>query len=1240
MTLDTSPSQKMGVFQWPLDDSMLIEASAGTGKTWTIAALYLRVILETEITVDELLVVTYTEAATKELRGRIRSRLDDLRAALESGHSNDPLCSTLLDQIDDRILAQRRVEQALSGFDQSAIFTIHGFCQRVLSESALNTGVAFNSEVLTDESELRQMVLDDFWRTVIALEPRPVIERLISDNMTPEKLAGWFPGAALRPDMKVIYGSTMASESFDELAAELEKSYAKARSIWFSSRDEIVAMLLDKDVMNGTRYRTASVAGWASEMDIMLSEPGAHSRRFNSFIKFTREEIEVSIKKNKSPPEHAFFDTCSELGAIDQRMHDAVRARMGMLHHKLREALTSELTKLKVERGLLGFDDLLLKVQDALVSSQGALLASELKRRYPAAMIDEFQDTDPVQLDIFTTIYQGEPCLELMVGDPKQAIYSFRGADLFAYIKGRESAHLKHSLDTNYRSDPVLVNAVNAIMGRYPDTLVFSELEYPKVQGIDENRACLLDTKADAVRLSIRFLERRHFDSVDKPIAKKNAEPVMLSDLALEIARLIEGGAVGEITIDASPLVARDIAVLVRTHVQAAAVHAALKVVGVPAVRQATESVFNTAEADSLEHIMRAVIDSGSERRVRSALASHIIGMTVTDLERLTEDVEIEATMMRFRSYHLLWHDHGFMVMIVRLFADYDVYPSLLKRDNGERILTNVLHLCELVTAEERAGHASMEQLAKWLSVKNASADDRVEESQIRLESDADRVQIVTVHKSKGLEYPVVFCPYLWDVSSREEPVVMFHDPHDNYQACIDVGSDNLEAHRAIAERESFAENIRLAYVALTRARQRCYLYFGAINHAGGSSLAWLFHLCHRISDDQWTVSQLSDSFRKLSDADLMNDLEDLVASAGEGVSLDCIESHDITITSARSGSRHGLQSNAHENNSMETLSAKRFSRVLRPTWQVSSFTSLSRGLSAELPDRDIGVQTKDSLVPEESSASVGLDDSIEQLTTSQAEIASEVDELSIHAFPRGAVTGVCWHSLFERIEFSGTHTDKVIKIVQEELSRAGFDLIWTSTLVEMVNRVRSHEFDEVHGFSLSAIKKSQQIREMGFFFRVNEIRDVALSKLLMQYGAGNAAYAASIERLEFELSGGFIRGFIDLIVEYKDRYYVIDYKSNYLGPAASSYQPARLDEIMVQESYTLQYLLYVVALHRYLKSRRADYRYESHFGGVYYLFLRGMGLSDDRQDGVFHDRPDADLIEALDRYFSIGGDG
>ncbi len=1184
----------------PLTGLNLIEASAGTGKTYALTALYLRLVMEAAIPVNRILVVTYTNAATKELRDRIRERLGQIRLAFLRGRAedDDEFSARMLDVLPDRDLAIRRLNNAVRGFDEAAIFTIHGFCQRALGDSAFESGLSFETEVLADTSDLLREIVEDFWRREFYPASPMVVQYFLDKKYSPETLLAEISPYLGKPYLQVITPEGETDGAALEQAFLL--AYQRARDIWGSYRAEIEELLFKAPGLNRQKYSLKSIPGWLNDMDGYLAAEIPKLELFSKFDQFTVSKLEKSLKNNQPAPRHAFFAACETLKTACETLADYCRHQVPV---KLLAYCNAELAARKRRQQLQSYDDLLLNLREALTDPRrGAALVDTLRRRYAAALIDEFQDTDPVQYDIFRRIYAGANQPVFLVGDPKQAIYSFRGADIFAYLAARHDASRDYTLDVNWRSDPRLLTALNVVFGAAKTRpFLFDAIGFqPAIPAEKKRHEPLWIQGRNEPPLQLWWLE----PDGDQPLGKGIASERAARATAAEIARLLNLGARGQAGIGDRPLAGGDIAVLVRSHRQGRMVREQLLRLRVPSVQHVDDSVFASAEAGQLEGLLAAVLEPGDEGQVRAALAGDLFGLSGETLYQLHDDEQAWARWLEtFQAYRQQWRDEGFMHFFRAWLNEQAVAPRLLAFPDGERRLTNLLHLAELLHVASRA-HPGMAGLLKWFGDHRRAPASRDEEQQLRLESDENLVRIVTVHKSKGLEYPVVFCPFLWDgrLKSDDNPdLLLYHDPANPGRTVLAVGAAEDDPARQLARHEEMAENLRLFYVALTRAKQRCTLVWGKIKDADSAPPAWLLHRPPVVGPSQDALEVTQERFRTLETAVIRAELRTAFASANETVA--------IAPLPRESGQIYQPPAVAEPE-----LRARAFAGPVPEPWRVGSFTALTAGHAVETPDYDLTV-------------------TVPVVETEPAAVAVR----NAFAFPRGARAGTCLHALFERLDFTQRNREWLETLVSRTLTGHGLDAVeWTPTVADWVERVLATPLDE-SGLTLATVAPERRLNELEFTYPVRSLCAEALRRVLERHGYAAGPLRGRIESLEFSPLRGYMKGFIDLVFKAGERFYLVDYKSNWLGPEPAAYRRERLGEAMARESYVLQYLIYTVALHRYLRLRVPDYDYERHFGGIYYLFLRGMDPARGPDFGVYRDRPASALAAALDELMATG---
>ncbi|MCU7844942.1 MAG: exodeoxyribonuclease V subunit beta [Candidatus Thiodiazotropha sp. (ex Monitilora ramsayi)] len=1170
-----------------LQGTHLVEASAGTGKTYTLTTLYLRFVLERQLRPEQILVVTYTQAATAELKSRIRQRLLMAREMIEGDCEGESELSALIGALPDRGTARNQLDVAIAGFDQASIFTIHGFCQRVLTENAFETGQGFQVELIPDQSQRLQQIADDFWRSEVAYLPAAFIAAFRHRIPTPDALLDRFRLAHGKPYLQIKAADW--PEGLGRLEKEAIRLQIQVRELWKETREEIRELLSDNQILKGNFYRSTWVAGWCRQMDEWLSL-SPYIPAFEKADRFTPEVIGSAVKAGQKPPQHPFFSQFAHY--LQQAGHCAVTGEQGVvaLQKRFYDYLLTELPKRQSDAGEWSYDDLLLQLHQALQGRKGAVLAGLLRRRYPAALVDEFQDTDPIQYEILHRIYHESGLSLFLVGDPKQAIYSFRGADVFAYLTAREAtASAIHRLDKNWRSTPELVKGVNTLFSQPKRPFYHDWIDFQPAVPV-EDRVDSLRVKGDPTAgiwiWQLPFDAQTPIETVRQSVADATAE---------EIARLLLTASHGRAKIGNQPLCGGDFAVLVRTHHQAEQIASALRERGINSVRSSQESVFWSGEAESLERLLMALLEPQRGNLLRAALVTPLLGWDGHRIDDFNQgDPVLDGYFDRFFEYHRVWRSRGFMVMIRRLLLEESVENRLLANRDGERRLTNLYHLLELMHQHEREAKPGMEGLVKWLSRQRQSAD-KGEERLLRLESDSHLVQITTLHGSKGLEYPIVLCPYLWDevVGREDDRPYLFHDPRSNYQAVLELGSTDYSADRHYEREEVLAENLRLLYVALTRAKQRCYLPWGLIKQREQSALGWLLNSGSITLTDS-PLAAWETHAKALTQDDLAQNMEKLLLASDGSILL-----KPMPVDGATSQMSLVMPP--------PLAPARQFRGRIEMARKVTSFSSVIAGHQEDQPDYD--AQTGwEPVLP----ALSGRDD--------------------IHGFPRGAGPGTCLHGILEQFDFTMTDMASLDLPIRQQLSLHAIDERWVPVIRQMLKDLVETPLDS-QGMCLGVVGGGQRLNEMAFHFPVHHLASDGIRRLADRYEFSQVpAMAAGLAVPENSQITGFMKGFIDLVFEVDGRYYLADYKSNWLGNSIEDYHQAALQNAMVKHNYPLQYTIYTLALHRYLSIRLPGYDYERHFGGIYYLFLRGMTPRRGPEFGVVAERPSAAFVTALDR--------
>ena len=1285
-----------------LEKNVLIEASAGTGKTYTITTLFTRLVVK-GFDVESILVVTFTEAAAAELKHRIRQRLVSALSAMEENdrsEDKDELDLYLLNGSKNQI-AQRisRIKQAIVCFDESAIMTIHSFCFRILRENAFETGALFNVKLIPDTKSIVKDIVIDFMAVEINDLDPVFLKFLKKKNFKITSLVSLFTRFMSRPGVKIIPDPD--HEKFSDVSDNYRDICIKLLKTLKNCREEIKDIFLNHPGVNRRSYSRKSVEKWLGTAEKHLDSADFDSAGHNSaghifnmtekgdsLYKFTNSRLREKNKTNCPVPCHAFFDLCEKLLELSHVFEINITA----LKIKFLAFVMKKLEIKKERLGICFFDDIVNGLVSALESKNADLLVKGIREKFSAVLIDEFQDTDQRQYSIFSKIFSGTNSPFFMIGDPKQAIYAFRGGDIFAYLRAvKDTKGRAYTLEKNWRSDPLLVNAVNIIFMKKENPFLFNEIGFNPVVTPDSAENRFMKNNALCPAFQFLFINAQTGETdkngfIKKEWAKKNMPLVVADDitslLMSDASIKMKNGQYRHIALD-------DIAVLVRTNIQAESINSALSAAGIPSFISKTGSVFDSNEAIEISDLLAAVLEPENSGFISAALCGGLFGLSGMDIfllntDNLSDSVDsysadnsertenssglnhISALPLNFcnkqqeievgtwvagiahfsrsqwhesfKKWKLLWEKNGVIRMLQDIFYSENTMQNKIRIT--ERSLTNYYHLAELLHRAECEKHLFPSALFKWF-LNQLDPDMREEYSdELRLETDAGAVSIVTVHKSKGMEYPIVYLPYLWEgvVHAEKDDNPVFHDQNDSNRETIDLGSNTIDTSRQRAAFEEQAENMRLLYVGLTRAASMCRVIWGNFKSVEKSSL---FRLIHQRDD--------------FSEDSMIEDIQDLAEQSLNGISIDFYEKNQ---------NHRWYQNNAQDK---KKLVHKKMPFEIVREWMVSSFSRLTSGHDTKKKEEEIKSDISDIVsnydLHANSDISANYSSEVNQTTVnsemsvkpavnsemsvkpdllmnrtisgkSETNNAQQNMKISLADFPKGPVPGELIHAVFEHIDFMGKKA-LLKEIINAKINQYGLDpLKWTDPLANAFSEILATVLFE--DFSLKDIKKEHRLNEMEFIFPFKPFSKQMLADIFRNYVNNKAvfSYADRILDLDFDAVKGFMRGFIDLVFKFKGKWYIIDYKSNYLGDRYSDYSETAMVASMMEHHYFLQYHLYVTAVHRYLGFRLKDYNYNLHFGGVLYLFVRGMHPDLGPDFGVFYDRPDYEMIKKLSELF------
>ncbi len=1276
----------------------LIEASAGTGKTYSITSLVLRLVAEHGLPIDQILIVTYTRAATAELRVRVRQRLGLAVEALRRREApvDDEVIGRLVRLADDGgASGARRLEQnlrdALEGFDAASIYTIHGFCQRALLHHAFESGASFGLELVRDTAPLLDELVDDaLTRQLHALSPRAYKIFTRCCGLRRRELLALARAATEDPEMQIVPDPGATLPGPEDWIAAVDRFVA----LWDDQGEDAMAALEEATDQghlsawyrkDNTRTVGQRVAAWARGEP--LPERPDKGPRWFEYFRPARIRREAASDEGRALAEHPVCQQWGRVTALIDPVRTGARVRFAV-------SAREELGRRNRRRHVQTYQDLLRGLAGALDDPhRGAALAGAVRQRYRAALIDEFQDTDGVQWRIFSALFGDGDSYLYLIGDPKQAIYAFRNANIHVYLeaKGSAGAGRAFTLTTNYRSDRGYLEALNHLLDRNG---VFGEeegrIDYVPLTACEREPESRLrfpgepDDQRDAP-LQLRLFSQSMAGQGDGAMQKWQAwlllPPRVAADIVAFLDRRPEIHDLGSASAGEDgfrPVEPGDIAVLVRKHKQAADVQAALAAARVPSVLDRTGSVFDSDEALALQRWLNALAQPNRDRPARLAAVTPMIGWTGDDLRDAGDGERWARWITTLTLWRRRFSNHGFMRTFRAMLDQEGVAGRLLSGRRGERRLTNLLHLAELLHTAEQEQRLGLEGLCAWLERRRKSKPQDVEAVQMRLETDDAAVRIVTMHSSKGLEYPVVWAPYLWDglwmspedklnlrCPQRDHAAERILDLHFNHE------HNPKRTHIRRAELEILRENLRLLYVTLTRAQLRCEVYWGAVNFNDTSPLGAVLHGAPEDAPRELWADRLTGARQRVPDRGMGDLLVDIAPMAERSDAVSWVECEPpLAATWTPPGARE------------ERLEARNFSRFgLDNIWRQSSYSALTSGAldpwreqraEAERdPDRP-GVD-HDEVDAAEQDDGAGAGDG-----APRPEVPDGAPEVAMAPFPGGPEAGTFLHEVLEHLDFAlarpgagAGERAELEGLLADQLARHGLEVDrWLSLLTRCFTDALQTPLGAALGEArLCDVPRAARLDELRFHFPlaggldwrgaerdpVVTARQVSAAFALRPgdetMGAGYIEHLQALPFGRVKLAG-FMTGSIDLVFRAGDRWYIADYKSNRLDPhrtgslpAQHYYQPGLRHE-MEHHHYYVQYHLYAVALHRYLGWRLgAGYSYEEHFGGVYYLFLRGMQGADtpeenDLRHGVFFDRPPWEVVSALDRLFDDPGRG
>ncbi len=1105
----------------PLQGCNLIEASAGTGKTYSIAILLIRILIEQKITIKEILLVTFTKAAVAELHDRVRLFV---RLAYEVSNNqiiddvNITNIVTNAIQIQGVDAVQNILNDAITFLDEVAVLTIHGFCQQTLTEFAFETNQLFNVELTTDAEVIIEKEVNNFWRKNVTSIPVEILQLLI------KKLN--------RKNIIYVVKNNMEGKIYQQYS---ENQAYVLDNIYFEKQlTNIKNLESEKQIL----YKRL-IDFVDSKMPFIKQQIETNNFAKKHFIDVQSAEQFIILLEEKISTNYVeklfaeILEMYEPYGIVIKKLDDFIDEMLDYTYYAAINFVTKSVAEYKMQQNQLSFDDVITNLHTALVKKKSTTLQNALQQKYKAVFIDEFQDTDKLQYEIFSTAFSTNTIL-FYIGDPKQSIYAWRKADINTYFKAYVDADNCYSMNVNFRSTERYIEAMNIFFKPTEsfDTFYFADasnaINYiPVIVPANSSMGNLVYKQKSISPISIQTQLNKN--SIQEAVTAQIVQLLSTNDYNI----VDKNGS--------KKIIPSDIGILVRTNKEANEIKNSLAKYGIPAITIGDDKVLQSNEAKTILYILEALINI-DRNTINKALLNNITGFTVNEILLIDDEKTVEL----FKKYKNIWNTETVYNALHALLKDFGVQHNLLHHniENGERILTNCYQIIELLYKTETAKQLSQQELISWLKRSIETKNKIGDEHEQRIENDEDCIKIVTIHKSKGLEYNIVLAPYLDFGIPKNKDFVSFKNQENNY---VYVSKNKLtEAEDILYKTQDEQENRRLIYVAITRAVYACFLY-------------------NTKSSANTTLS----TFVKE-----MPTTNSLIEIAEKHLEIPNKYFYKTSTTST-------IQ---------QSLFANKF-KLQHYNWGRLSYTSLAL-----------------------------KNDHYKKLSSSI--LTNTYDNFIFNELTKGSKTGLMLHEIFENINF--TNSELWPKVIAKSIHNyfPTQDGVYEQMLFTLVQHVLDANIS-IHKdiFTLLQVTYDKRIHEFEFDLKIKPFNSHEILLL--------STNEIQIQIKDLQQIEGIMNGKIDMLFEINEKYYVLDWKSTHLGSSLTNYEPLGLGEAMNDNNYHLQYLIYTVATVKYLQSRIPNFDYDQHFGGVIYLFVRGMRAHTNK--GVFTCKPTLAQIQLLD---------
>ncbi|QJC31829.1 exodeoxyribonuclease V subunit beta [Enterobacteriaceae endosymbiont of Donacia tomentosa] len=1168
-------------FKENIQGSYLIEASAGTGKTFTIIIIYLRLLLglyqqnnsSLPLNIEQILVVTFTDLATQSLCQRIKKSIKILRIACIKGKSKYSTINNLIKEIKNLKEANELLLRAELNFNNASICTIHSFCQKILNFKNYEI-YDFNPQekIISNEYHLQYKIIINFWRKYFYNLPKNIIKIIFLYWKSPtyflNKLLPFlskYPSPLLKNNIQNINLSKQFNNNINYIN-NIKKNWIKYK--------ENIINVISNSTINKYIYNKRSINNWINIIDKWSIEKTEDNFYPEQLFRFSQKELTSKTINKKKIPKFILFNK------IDLFLDKIINIK-ALIILKAIKYINKHLRIEKQKNKEISFDDLLILLHKILKSSSGSKIAKDIRTIFPVILIDEFQDTNIQQYDIFKKIYINHSNnIIILIGDPKQAIYSFRGADIFTYIKASFEIKNCYTLKNNWRSSKTMVSSVNQLFSNRSYPFIFENINFYPILYTSQkaNYNFIINNKIKS-GITFWFLDKEetNINSYKQKMAYTCAQNIcQLLHLGIRKKSILQkNNSINSVNIT-------DITILVRNRYEAILLQKEFIKFNLPSIYLSNpNNIFEMIEAKELVLLLKAILQPDKEQKIINILGSKLFSINLSNFDHDKKAIFMKQVNREFSKYQLIWKKNGILKMLEEIFLKNSIFFQKQKMNsfNKEKI-KNILYIGEIIQTlciHITDKHKIIEWLLKQITYPNVNITPNLK---IKFDNSINKIKIMTIHKSKGLQFPIVWLPFIScnfvDLINLDG--IIYHD-RKNLKTIIDFDKNKKSIKYSFEE--CLSENLRLLYVSLTRSIFHCSIGISNIKIHNIKKYI-LYYPYYNALDflirKKYGISTLD--FKKI---------------------LNNFKSTDISIKIIKLQKLIKLNIQLEKETKNEYVSQIKSNFIKYNNSVITSFSQIKKQQHNNFSYNDI---YKFLFV---------YDKNIKKTQ---------------YNFPIGKNIGIMIHNILEKLDF----TKPILKsFIKKELIKNNISSHWHIVVTNWFNNILTHSLG-TEKIILNKINIENRKTEFEFYLSIKKILSITkLNKIIFKYD--NISH--NLPKLTFEKIKGFLTGVIDLIFCWKNKYFIIDYKSNWLGFNNKSYKKKYIEQNICQNRYDIQYQFYVLALHKYLKFRIKDYNYETHFGKILYLYIRGIDKIKNNQNGIWETRPSIKLISKLDKLLS-----